>query len=307
MLILALDTATPTITAGIIELSADGKLNQLALRQTTNARAHAERLIPQVLECCEEIGKSLMDMDAVVVGCGPGPFTGLRVGMASAVGIGDAARIPVYGVGTLDAIAYAALAQAGINQAGINSEHNSQGSTQQGNSPTSLLVVTDARRREVYYAGYSSSALGYDSELSSDSALPPEIASVTQGSQKQGSQKQDSQEHAFNMQGINIYRTDGPAVGSATDIALEGYSAVAGDPEKGAQLGLPIIPLTSPTPEGLVAMAVRDILEHRQPAPLTPFYLRRPDAVVPKKRPVSSSLIGLDKLDTVQRDYSGED
>ena len=68
------------------------------------------------------------DLDAVVVGCGPGPFTGLRVGMATAAAYGQALGIAVHGVCSLDAI--------GIDTAG------------------EVLVVTDARRREVYWARY---------------------------------------------------------------------------------------------------------------------------------------------------------
>ena len=69
--------------------------------------------------------------DAVVVGCGPGPFTGLRVGMATAAAYGHALGIPVHGVCSLDAI--------GIESTGTTCE---------------VLVVTDARRREVYWARY---------------------------------------------------------------------------------------------------------------------------------------------------------
>ena len=68
------------------------------------------------------------DLEAIVVGCGPGPFTGLRVGMATAAAYGHALGLPVHGVCSLDAI--------GIVAGG------------------NLLVVTDARRREVYWARY---------------------------------------------------------------------------------------------------------------------------------------------------------
>ena len=70
----------------------------------------------------------MADLDAVVVGCGPGPFTGLRVGMATAAAYGHALGIPVHGVCSLDAI--------GVRTSG------------------DTLVVTDARRREVYWARY---------------------------------------------------------------------------------------------------------------------------------------------------------
>ncbi|WP_369816620.1 tRNA (adenosine(37)-N6)-threonylcarbamoyltransferase complex dimerization subunit type 1 TsaB [Mycobacterium sp. E740] len=125
VLILAVDTATPAVTAGVVRL--DG-LEVLAERVTVDPRAHAEQLTPNVVGALADAGVGVTDLDAVVVGCGPGPFTGLRVGMASAAAYGHALGVPVHGVCSLDAI--------GIDTAG------------------DALVVTDARRREVYWARY---------------------------------------------------------------------------------------------------------------------------------------------------------
>jgi tRNA threonylcarbamoyl adenosine modification protein YeaZ len=126
--ILAIDTATPAVTAGIVKL--DG-VEVLGERVTVDARAHAEQLTPNVLAALADAGRSVNDLGAVVVGCGPGPFTGLRVGMATAAAYGHALGIPVHGVCSLDAI--------GIETAA---------------APGEVLVVTDARRREVYWARY---------------------------------------------------------------------------------------------------------------------------------------------------------
>ncbi|MDG3008937.1 tRNA (adenosine(37)-N6)-threonylcarbamoyltransferase complex dimerization subunit type 1 TsaB [Rhodococcus sp. D2-41] len=133
MLVLAIDTSTPAVTAGVVRLSRHSA-DTLATRVTHNARAHAEVLTPQVLEALAECGHALDDLDAVVVGVGPGPYTGLRVGMATAAAFADALGIPVHGVCSLDAIAAEAHAE--------------------GDVPGNLLVVTDARRREVYWARY---------------------------------------------------------------------------------------------------------------------------------------------------------
>ena len=122
-LVLAIDTATPAVTAGIV---ADGDL--LAERVSIDARAHAERITPNVLAALADAGRAMSDLDAVVVGCGPGPFTGLRVGMATAAAYGHALGITVYGVCSLDAIG--------------------------GQTTGDTLVVTDARRREIYWARY---------------------------------------------------------------------------------------------------------------------------------------------------------
>jgi len=124
-LILAIDTATPAVTAGVVRL--DG-VEVLGERVTVDARAHAEQLTPNVLSALGDAGVTVNDLNAVVVGCGPGPFTGLRVGMATAAAYGHALDIPVHGVCSLDAI--------GVDTTG------------------DALVVTDARRREIYWARY---------------------------------------------------------------------------------------------------------------------------------------------------------
>ncbi|ETB39535.1 hypothetical protein O974_25715, partial [Mycobacterium avium 11-0986] len=98
---LALDTSTPAVTAGIVRRD---DLSVLAQRITVDARAHAERLTPNVLAALRDSGLNMTDLAAVVVGCGPGPFTGLRAGMATAAAYGHALGIPVHGVCSLDAI-----------------------------------------------------------------------------------------------------------------------------------------------------------------------------------------------------------
>lgn len=145
MLVLALDTATPMVTAGLVELPASGAPRTVASRAHADRR-HGELLMPAVRALCAESGRSLPEVDAVVVGAGPGPFTGLRVGIASAAALGHALDVPVHGVCSHDAIA---LAAAGVGEAGAG--HPEAG-------PDNLLVVTDARRREVYWAAYDPAA-----------------------------------------------------------------------------------------------------------------------------------------------------
>lgn len=126
MIVLAIDTATPAVTAGIVTVA--DTITTLAEKTIVDPRAHAERLTPNVVAALADSGHSMADLQAVVVGCGPGPFTGLRVGMATAAAYGHALGIPVFGVCTLDAIGGATAGE--------------------------VLVVTDARRREVYWARY---------------------------------------------------------------------------------------------------------------------------------------------------------
>jgi tRNA threonylcarbamoyl adenosine modification protein YeaZ len=124
--ILAIDTATPAVLAGIVRVGDQPEV--LGERVSVDARAHAEQLTPNVLAALADAQLTMADLDAVVVGCGPGPFTGLRVGMATAAAYGHALGIPVFGVCSLDAV-------------GVDTDGE-------------VLVVTDARRREVYWARY---------------------------------------------------------------------------------------------------------------------------------------------------------
>ncbi|WKD60433.1 tRNA threonylcarbamoyladenosine biosynthesis protein TsaB [Corynebacterium ciconiae DSM 44920] len=130
MLCLAIDTSTPTLVAGIV----DTLRGELAAELLPECRKHNEVLIPTIQHCAARAGCTLADLDAIVVGCGPGPFTGLRVGMATAAALGDALQIPVHGVVSHDSIAQQLLDAT--------------------SPPTSLVVATDARRREVYWSRY---------------------------------------------------------------------------------------------------------------------------------------------------------
>jgi tRNA threonylcarbamoyl adenosine modification protein YeaZ len=129
VLVLALDTATPASTAAVAEVTGAG-MRGLAERREVDTRAHGELLAPAIAETLAEAGLRPADLDAIVAGVGPGPYTGLRVGLATAASMGQALRIPTYGVSTLDALGRAA-------------------------GPGRVLVATDARRREVYWATYA--------------------------------------------------------------------------------------------------------------------------------------------------------
>ena len=264
MLVLALDTSTPAVTAGVCRLEpadqghAEGRsepageteragetepaaeagpqVTTLAARVTEDSRAHAELLTPHILECLDVAGLTAAELDAVVVGVGPGPFTGLRVGMATAAAFADAIGKPVHGVCSLDGLAARARA------AGVEGD---------------LVVVTDARRREAYHARYDGEGV----------------------------------------------RTSGPIVGPAAEIALDGARAV-GDQARLAEIPdggsltdvkAAVAALTSPDPAGLVSVAAAGLLADDTPDPLEPLYLRRPDAVPPKRVEPSSALRGVQR------------
>jgi tRNA threonylcarbamoyl adenosine modification protein YeaZ len=126
VLVLALDTATPTLVAGLARWTADSAVEVLAERAVPSGNRHAELLTVAVSEVLTEAGAIVTDLDAVVTGLGPGPFTGLRVGVVTAAALADARGLPVVGVCSLDAVGSGAR-----------------------------TVVTDARRKEVYWARYA--------------------------------------------------------------------------------------------------------------------------------------------------------
>ncbi|MFJ4963091.1 tRNA (adenosine(37)-N6)-threonylcarbamoyltransferase complex dimerization subunit type 1 TsaB [Streptomyces sp. NPDC088729] len=124
-----MDTATPAVTVALH----DGT-SVIAESGQVDARRHGELLLPAVDRVLAEAGVKPDALTAVVVGTGPGPYTGLRVGLVTAATFGSALGLPVHGLCTLDGLAYA----AGLD--GLAGP---------------FAVATDARRKEVYWARYA--------------------------------------------------------------------------------------------------------------------------------------------------------
>ena len=125
MLLLAFDTATPAITVAVHDGS-----TVVGQAGGEGATAHGEQLAPAIREALAQAGMAPADLTDVAVGVGPGPFTGLRVGVVTALTLGATLGLRTHGVCTLDVLA--AEAAADLEQ--------------------EFLVATDARRREVYWA-----------------------------------------------------------------------------------------------------------------------------------------------------------
>jgi tRNA threonylcarbamoyl adenosine modification protein YeaZ len=127
-LVLALDTAT-VVNVG---LARGGQV--LAVGTVTDRMAHAEQLMPLVADVLARAEVRVADLDQIVVGLGPGPFTGLRVGVATAQILATVTGVALHGVCSLDVLA---------------AEHAASGPAGE------FAVATDARRREVYWARYA--------------------------------------------------------------------------------------------------------------------------------------------------------
>jgi tRNA threonylcarbamoyladenosine biosynthesis protein TsaB len=137
MLILALDTALETCSAALVR---GGSV--LAARSEPMARGHQERIAPLVEELAREAGIAFSEVDRIGVARGPGSFTGLRVGLAFAKGLGFALGRPVVGIGTLQALAAGAQGVA--------------------------AAVIDARRDQIYVQAFRDG----------ESLTPPEALAV---------------------------------------------------------------------------------------------------------------------------------
>lgn len=136
-MLLAFDTATPLVTVAlhdgddvVVELLSDRPMK------------HGEQLAPLIAQALEQGGIVRQDLTAIAVGVGPGPFTGLRVGLVTARTLAFVLEIPVYGVCTLDVLAVEAVATGAVDG--------------------DFVVATDARRKEVYLASYAADGMRLD-------------------------------------------------------------------------------------------------------------------------------------------------
>lgn len=121
MLVLGLDSSTPAVSVAVV----DTERGPLAEQVVVDGRRHGELLAMGIRAALAAAGAGGRDLEAIAVGLGPGPFTGLRVGVVTAAALGDAWGLPTHGVCSLDAL--------GVGE---------------------RVAVTDARRREIYWARY---------------------------------------------------------------------------------------------------------------------------------------------------------
>lgn len=208
MLVLAIDTSSAAVSAALVELGATD-VTECARHRMLEARGHGEYLAPMIEACLATAMVLPRQLGAIVAGTGPGPYTGLRVGLVTAAVMSRTLAIPAYGVCSLDGIP-----------------------PREGD----VLVAADARRKEVYWARY-----------------------------RHGE------------------RIAGPEVARPADIPLDGVDRVAG---AGARLyadvfGTPLADHDYPDPVELVRCAAHKLRGGAPSDPLTPLYLRHPDAAVP--------------------------
>ncbi|WP_405778029.1 tRNA (adenosine(37)-N6)-threonylcarbamoyltransferase complex dimerization subunit type 1 TsaB [Streptomyces sp. NBC_00859] len=252
MLLLAVDTATPAVTAALH----DGT-SVVAQSSRTDARRHGELLLPAIDHVLTEAGLKPNAVTGIVVGVGPGPYTGLRVGIVTAATLGSALGVPVYGLCTLDGLAYAS---------GLEGP---------------FVVATDARRKEVYWARYD----GIRARLGEPAVdRPADIAAQVAGVPAVGA-------------GALLYPDTFPDARAPEHVAAGALAALAAEKlarASAAGLWLPgpggdVADGTDSggaSPEGASAGGAGTERDEALAAagflPVAPLYLRRPDAQVPK-------------------------
>ena len=206
MLVLGLDTSSPAVSAALLAVD-DAGVRVVAEAVVVDARRHGELLAQGV--------RSVLDgarPEAVVVGAGPGPFTGLRVGLMTAAAMADALAVPAYAVCSLDGLA----------------------------AEPDVVVVTDARRKEVYWARYAGGVRVAGPEV----ARPADLAAQLEPGAR--------------------------LVGAGALLHRDVFASFAVDGD-----------LLHPSVPRLVERAVDRVRAGAPGDPLTPLYLRRPDAVEP--------------------------
>jgi tRNA threonylcarbamoyl adenosine modification protein YeaZ len=224
VLVLALDTSSPAVSVALVDLERDDggdvRWGRSATWQRVDARRHGELLATGVRSVLAELRASRSSVAAVAVGVGPGPFTGLRVGIVTGLALGDALGVPVYGSCSLDAV------------------------DAWSDEPGARLVVADARRKEVYWAEYDDTG----DRVAGPSVMAPE-------------------------QLAQALRETGWAGRVVGDGALRHREVFARHDVRDEP--------RYPSPDALVLLAARRVLDGAPSEPLTPLYLRRPDAVPP--------------------------
>jgi tRNA threonylcarbamoyl adenosine modification protein YeaZ len=221
VLLLALDSSTPRVTVALVDVAPDAAVRVLAEHADDAGNRHGELLAPAIARVLATVDAKPQDLGAIACGLGPGPFTGLRVGIVTAASIADGLNVPAYGVCSLDALAIA---------------HRGRGR---------LLAVTDARRKQVYWARYDENGRRVDGP---DVTAPHELATAQLGT---------------------VDRVVGAGAMQWRD-AFAGFSVDESDPWPSASM--------------VATLAAERAAANAPGEQLIPMYLRRPDAQPPAAR-----------------------
>jgi len=227
VLVVGFDTATPAVSVALH----DGE-RVVSEAVAGDGRRHGELLAPMIAKVLADAGASRADLTAVAVGVGPGPYTGLRVGVVTARVLGAVLGIPVHGVCSLDVIAADA---ASPSLPGLE-----------------FLVATDARRKEVYWARYAAGGRLEGPLVGSAASIPGAAGLAVAGS---GGQLYPE---AFG-------EVIGPAHPDARTLCAIVASEIVGCAIVAGQAGGPAAPSSAPVPLLTVPLLAAEPLYLRRP------------------------------------------
>lgn len=248
MILLALDTATAATTVALATQEETWESTRV------DATHHAEHLTPMIHELFVRAALTPRDLTGVIVGVGPGPFTGLRVGIATGIAMSQALNIPAAGLCTLDVIAY----QAG--------------------GP--VTVVTRARRIEVFWAEYDAQGV----RVSGPFALPDHVARSRLGPRSAGDAARSLiAVGEFPLHDVEIGAIEYPSASAMIDLARQRLTSGESWPAGAADLRADLDDAASQGQSTSVTLAQWSA-EGRVLLPASPLYLRRPDAIASVQR-----------------------
>ena len=187
--VLALDTSTDMLACAVGRVAADGAVTVLSARDHLCRRQANVELVTTARAALADAGLSMGDLDAVLVGRGPGSFTGVRIGIATAKGLACGAGLPLYGTSALDAMAWSAHA------VGVRG---------------TLAVAGDAMRGEVYPGIYELDEAGAHRTFPAETVLKADACVAA------WAERADAAELTLTGNGLTKYRARFEAAGLAS-------------------------------------------------------------------------------------------